>query len=308
MKKHFLAAILLGTSVSVVSGANLAPTRTAVSYGPYSSNLLDFWQVPGREAPTPVVIFFHSGAWLGGSRREVETEGLQDFLAAGIAVVSVDYRFIREATDAGITPPVCAPMADCARAVQYVRHMADQWGLDKNRVAFAGRSAGACTALWIGMHPEMADLSSSDPVLTESTRPFCIGVVDAQTSLDPRDMRAWFGDGAQYGGHAFGLEKKPGETEQGSFIRFEAAREELLPWIHQYSPIEFVSAEAPPMFLFYDMPPPGNGVHGAAFGLKLQEKLQGIGVFCEVAWLGKNPACEMNQKRFIIEQLSPSLE
>jgi hypothetical protein len=148
VKKHLFVAILLGASISVVSGAdtpvNPAPTRTAVAYEPY-------------------------------------------------------------------------------------------------RVAFAGRSAGACAALWIGMHPEMADLSSSDPVLTESTRPFCIGVFDAQTS---RDMRAWFGDGAQYGGHAFGLEKKPDETEQGAFIRFEAAREELLPWIRQCSPIEFVSAEA----------------------------------------------------------------
>jgi hypothetical protein len=62
------------------------------------------------------------------------------------------------------------------------------------------------------------------------------------------------------------------------------------------------------MLPFYDMPPLGNGVHGAAFGLKLQEKLRGKGVFCEVARLGKNPVCEMNQIRFIIEQLSPFLE
>ncbi|MCF7817042.1 MAG: alpha/beta hydrolase [Kiritimatiellales bacterium] len=312
LKNRILAAVLLGMPVPFAFGSATPaippPTYGAVPYGPDRANLLDVWLVPGREAPTPVVIFFHSGAWRGGSRREVATEGLREFLDAGIAVVAVDYRFVDQAIEEGIVPPVRAPMMDCARAVQYVRHMADTWGLEKKRIAFAGRSAGACTALWLGMHPDMADASSSDLVLRESTRPFCIGVVDAQTSLDPRDMRAWFGDGAQYGGHAFGLEKNPDETPKDAFARFEAARDELLPLIQQYSPISFVSGNAPPMFLFYDLPPPGNGVHGAEFGLKLQQRLRDAGACCEISWPAKNPTPGMNQKTFIIERLSAGPE
>lgn len=312
LKSSIRVAVWLGMLLPVASGfatpTILPPSHGAVEYGPDASNLLDVWLVPGGKIPTPAVIFFHSGAWRGGSRREVATEGLREFLDAGIAVVAVDYRFVDQAIEEGIVPPVRAPMMDCARAVQHVRHMADTWGLDKKRIAFAGRSAGACTALWLGMHPDLADASSPDPVLRESTRPSCIGVVDAQTSLDPCDMRAWFGDDAQYGGHAFGLEPKPDETPKDAFARFEAARDELLPLIQQYSPICFVSGNAPPMFLFYDLPPPGNGVHGAEFGLKLQERLQAADACCEVGWPVKESSLKRNQKTFIIGKLSPGLE
>jgi hypothetical protein len=95
-------------------------------------------------------------------------------------------------------------------------------------------------------------------------------------------MREWFGDAAVYGGHAFG--KK-------DFAEFLAARESLLPWIAEYSPYALVSGGDPPVCLFYGEKPPALGipsdaVHGANFGVGLQQRCAEAGVECQVVFPG----------------------
>src|SRR5207247_1560778 len=107
------------------------------------------------------------------------------------SVVSINYRFVSEAAAAGIKPPVQWPLHDAARALQFVRSKADEWNLDKSRIAASGSSAGACSALWLAFHDDLADPKSSDPTGRESTRLFCAAVVRAQTSLDPKQMTKW---------------------------------------------------------------------------------------------------------------------
>jgi acetyl esterase/lipase len=113
------------------------------------------------------------------------------YLKAGTSVVSVEYRFIRHAAEEKIETPVRCPLHDAARAVQFVRSKAGEWNLRKDRVAFAGFSAGGGTSLWLAFHPDLADPANPDPVLRESMRPACIAISGAQTSLDPCQMREW---------------------------------------------------------------------------------------------------------------------
>ncbi len=47
---------------------------------------------------------------------------------------------------------------------------ADDWNVDKTRVAAYGGSAGAGTSLWLAFHDDLADPKSADPVLRESSR------------------------------------------------------------------------------------------------------------------------------------------
>ena len=56
-----------------------------------------------------------------------------------------------------------APLEDAARALQFVRSKAAQWNLDKQRIGASGGSAGACSALWLAFHDDMADPNSQDP-------------------------------------------------------------------------------------------------------------------------------------------------
>jgi len=40
---------------------------------------------------------------------------------------------------------VKAPLEDAARALQFIRFNANQWNIDKGRIAATGGSAGACS-------------------------------------------------------------------------------------------------------------------------------------------------------------------
>jgi hypothetical protein len=76
-----------------------------------------------------------------------------------------------------------------------------------------------------------------------------------------------------------------------SFAEFLAHREEVLPWIKEYSPIEHASADDPPIYLIYRAAPALgqeqlDPTHTANYGVKLQEKLRSLGVECELVHPG----------------------
>jgi acetyl esterase/lipase len=83
--------------------------------------------------------------------------------AAGISVVAITYRFSQDA----IAP---ASFHDSARAIQFIRHNANEWNVDPKRIAATGGSAGAGLSLWLGFHDDLTDPDSSDPVLRQSSR------------------------------------------------------------------------------------------------------------------------------------------
>ena len=124
-----------------------------VSYGPHRMQRIYFWRAKS-DKPTPLLFYIHGGGWTGGDRSVVRSM-LKPALDAGISVVSVEYRMIRDATADGLVPPVKGPMFDCARALQFTRSKAKEWNLDKTKVALAGGSAGACTSLWLAFHDEI---------------------------------------------------------------------------------------------------------------------------------------------------------
>jgi hypothetical protein len=147
------------------------------------------------------------------------------------------------------------------------------------RVGATGGSAGACSSLWLALHDEMAVRTGPDPIARESTRLACAAVLGAQTALDPHQMRAWMPN-ITYGGHAFGF-RKAGRGGAREFQDFYEHRDEVLPWIREYSPYEHAGPGDPPVFLDYPARTsrPASArrsaipTHSAVFGLKLQEKL-----------------------------------
>ncbi len=170
-------------------------------------------------------------------------------------------------------------------------------------------SAGACTALWLAFHDDMADPKSTDPVERESTRLLCAAVYVAQTSLDPQQMRAWTPN-SHYGGHAFGfMDPDDLKTRDNHFEEFLNHREDILPWIKEYSPIEHVSADDPPIYLIYDTPPAikkpqKDPTHTANFGAKLQDKLMSMSVECELVYPKAHDVKHKSMEAFMIEKLN----
>jgi acetyl esterase/lipase len=263
-----------------------------------------------------VLFFIHGGGWVGGNRMSGLGVLLKPVLDAGISIVSIEYRFIGEAMADGVSPPVKGPLHDAARALQFVRSKAAEWNIDKQRIVASGGSAGACSSLWLTFHDDLADPNSSDPIARESTRLLGAAVTGAQTTLDPQQMREWIPN-SYYGSHAFGIMKgvkdQPPVPEAGKFAMdfdtFLAHRAELLPLISEYSPYALVTADDPPVYLFYKQPPAigqpqKDPTHSANFGVMLRERMKSIGIDCELVYPGAPDVTHATVQEAIIAMLA----
>jgi len=282
------------------------PPLANVAYGTHERQVLDFYQAKS-DKPTPLLFFIHGGGWVSGDKNGVGSS-VKQFLDAGISVVSINYRYSWQAQLAGVKPPVEAPLHDAARALQFVRSKAAEWNIDKQRIGASGGSAGACSSLWLAFHADMADRKSRDPVARESTHLWCAAVTGAQTSLDPQQLKEWTPN-SRYGGHAFGfMDPNDRKSRDTRFAEFLAAREKVLPWIKEYSPIEHVTAGDPPVYLIYSSPPAlgepqKDPTHTANYGVKLQEKCKRVGVECELVYPGAPDVKHSSTHAYLIEKL-----
>lgn len=264
-------------------------TEADVPYGKHERQKVDFFQAKS-DKPTPVVLFIHGGGWVNGDKTGVQNAiNIGKLNAGGISVVSVQYRMVPDAAKNGVQPPVKWPLEDAARALQLVRSKAKDWNIDKERIAACGSSAGACSSLWLAMHDEMADAKSDDPLKRESTRLWGVVVSGAQTSLDPKVNREWMPN-MSYGGHAFGF-TGGGNQRDSQYQQFYDNREKVLTWIKEYSPIEHISKDDPPMILLFTGDKKvvrgtvqQDPTHSPLLGKMLQEKAQPLGVKCVVAY------------------------
>jgi acetyl esterase/lipase len=276
------------------------PTAAKVAYGDHERQVLDFWQAKSDQ-PAPLVLYIHGGGWQNGDKSGLSPGAIKQYLDAGISVAAINYRFVKQAVEAKVEPPVKAPLEDAARALQLIRSKSKEWNLDKKRIGATGGSAGGCSSLWLAFHDDMARPKSSDPVARESTRLYCAAVNGAQTSLDPRELREWMPN-YSYGAHAFGLP---------NFQALYDNRDKVLSWIKEYSPIEHVSKDDPPIFMEYPsqkVPPvvgekQADPTHSAVLGLKLEEKLKAVGVECILVYPGHEHPQYKNSAAFLIDRL-----
>ncbi|HSH96151.1 MAG TPA: alpha/beta hydrolase [Roseimicrobium sp.] len=290
-----LSITLITAVVSAQTPANVKPTLANVAYGKHERQVLDFYRAKG-EKPTALLFFIHGGGWMVGDK--VNPDFLAQCLNAGISVASINYRFVQDASAAGVNPPVKACLDDSARALQFVRNHAKEWNIDPKRIAGCGGSAGGFTALWLAFHSDLADPKSADPIARESTRLKCVLAFVPQTSLDPLQMRQWIPNN-QYGNHAFNLP---------SYQAFLDKREELMPWIKEFSPYLLATSDDPPVYLFYDSvpnmgQPHKDPPHSANFGAGLVEKLKDVGIEYEFNYTGAKDVKHPDLFSYLVEKL-----
>jgi acetyl esterase/lipase len=95
----------------------LAPTKANVPYGTHERQVLDFYQAKS-DKPTPLVFYIHGGGWQGGDKKSFAAK---PFLDAGISVVAINYRYVKQAVELKVEPPVKAPLEDAAIAVRALK-------------------------------------------------------------------------------------------------------------------------------------------------------------------------------------------
>jgi acetyl esterase/lipase len=137
------AGCLAGPSVGESDASAPAPSLRDLAYAPVSTaEVLDVWLPPAAPRPHPLVIFVHGGGWARGDKRDVGPKVLP-LLERGFAVASVNYRL----SDQAHFP---APAQDVKAAVRYLRAHAAARGIDPDRFAVWGESAGANMAALLG--------------------------------------------------------------------------------------------------------------------------------------------------------------
>ena len=114
----------------------------------------------------PGVLFIHGGGFIGGDKAEYRSASVSaDLARAGYVVVSCNY-VLGPKDKPGVWP---RNIADCRDAVRWMRINADWLGLDPDRIAVAGGSAGGYLALMVGLSDDKAG-PGGDPKATVSAK------------------------------------------------------------------------------------------------------------------------------------------
>lgn len=219
------------------------PDFSNVRYGAYERNVLDLWKAPGN-GPSPLVVFIHGGGFVGGDKSHLSAAALKKALAGGAHVMSINYRYLSHA-------PIQDILRDCARAIQFIRLHAKEYGVDPRRIACFGSSAGAGASLWLATHDDLADPSSPDPVLRQSSRIRAAACLNGQATYDLTRWEPMFG--------AIRADWKRSEAEPREFYHFasdadfetEAGRKIL----KDCDMLSLLSKDDPPIWMFCSYPP-----------------------------------------------------
>ena len=209
---------------------------------------MDVYVPTQRTEPAPCVVWIHGGAWLFGDRRYLPDlwptgELLGALVDRGYAVATIDYRHVREA----VFP---AQLHDAKAAVRYLRRFADELGIDPERLAVWGESAGGHLAALVGLVSGRTDLEGTDGVSGVDSA--VAAVVDWYGVSDVRTMPSLSDSLAAMAGEnpAEAAGDEPIELMLAGALDPDTAARDLSPVCH-------VSASAPPFLL----------VHGDADGL-----------------------------------------
>ena len=128
-----------------IAGGGMPRVANSPTAAPGTLDLhLDVLQMASPK-PTPVVIQLHGGGWIRGDRPS-SYRTFSALLAAGMSVVTVDYRVGKDA-------PAPAAIGDVRCAMAWVKANAAKYNFDLSRVVVYGASAGGHLALMAGYAP-----------------------------------------------------------------------------------------------------------------------------------------------------------
>jgi len=134
---------------------------------PSRKEKLDLYLPHGPErSDWPAVVFIHGGGFTGGDKAEYRSASVSaDLARAGYVVVSCNY-VLGPKTKEGVWPQ---NIADCREAVRWVRGHAKELGVNPDRIAVAGGSAGGYLALMVGLSDDKTG-PGGDPKATVSAK------------------------------------------------------------------------------------------------------------------------------------------
>jgi acetyl esterase/lipase len=111
------------------------------------SHKLDIYMPGTGKKSHPLIIWLHGGGWRKGDKysdMNYMPNTVKAIINHGYAIASINYRY---STDAKFP----AQIQDCNQAVEFLYQNAAKYGLDRNRIALMGFSAGGHLAALLGL-------------------------------------------------------------------------------------------------------------------------------------------------------------
>lgn len=116
----------------------------------------------------PAVLLIHGGGWKEGDKRQPREIEFGTTLAEnGFVAASINYAL----RSAGKFP---INLHDCKNGIRYLRSHADVLGIDPNRIAVMGGSAGGHLALLVAYTADQSNLAPSQPYPCVSDKVACV--------------------------------------------------------------------------------------------------------------------------------------
>jgi acetyl esterase/lipase len=174
-------------------------------------------QKPGDERAA--IVFFFGGGWRSGSPKQFEPH-CKYLASRGMVAIAADYRV---ASRHQVKAKEC--VADAKSAVRWIRQHAQSLGIDPNRIAAGGGSAGGHLAACTGFVPGF-DESSEDA--TVSSVPNALVLFNPAVMLAPVEGQ------------------RPLNPERAGDLHERMGTDPV-----QLSPFHHVKADAPPTIIFH---------------------------------------------------------
>lgn len=186
-----LSAVGCGSVPSVIPGgtatfASVDPTHKDLAYATQSAaQKLDLYLPTTGSGPFPVVIMVHGGGFMFGDKADgAGLTGVDQLLAAGYAVASINYRLSGEAQ-------YPAQIFDAKASVRFLRANAAQYNLNPDKFGAWGASAGGNLVSLLGTTCGVAELEGAE--LGNADQSSCVqAVVDWFGPIDFLKMQEQF--------------------------------------------------------------------------------------------------------------------
>jgi alpha-L-fucosidase 2 len=208
--------------------------------------------IPNGPGPFAAVILVHGGAWVMGDRANNVQPLLQPLSDAGLAWFSISYRLAGEVA----RNPIGAAMrlgtaeSDVRKAVAFVKDHAAEYRVNPIKIALLGESAGGQLASMAALRP---GVDASVQAVVAFYTPSDLATLARTSAIIPDGVR---------------------DAVKGTLFD-----DLLMAGLTEFSPINAVSASAPPFLLIHGT---DDNVVPFAQSERFCDKLRASGVACEI--------------------------
>jgi acetyl esterase/lipase len=223
-----------GGSGGGASFASVAPTFKDLAYATLSSaEKLDLY-IPTGSGPFAVVVMVHGGGFMMGDKGDgAGLAGVDQLLAAGFAVASINYRLSGEA----IYP---AQIQDAKAAVRFIRANAAKYNLNPDKIGAWGASAGGNLVSLLGTTCGVKELEGAE--LGNAEQSSCVqAVVDWFGPIDFLKMDE------QFAGTSCPVNHNDASSPESKLVG--AAIQTVPDLVKTTNPMNYITSQAAPFLI-----------------------------------------------------------